>query len=484
MKKQFVTSEGMIPSALRTTTGLITDQPAIAQPNSSRGSSKLRRAIGPLLAAAATLQAASVLGAPPAYTFTPITFIGDPIPGGGSTFNYDFEPTGLNNRGQVAFTADYEFNGKEGEGVFIGGAGTGLKQVIGFGQPAPGTGGGVFGPSELWNLGFNDEGDVAILFSLDPWTHWWTSFNDNTGFNGWYGGVWRYSHATQQLTPVVVPGDPIPGFGGDTFKGVGGDVGLNNQGTIAFEGILSVDPLIYDKDYIVDSMTSGLFLAGKHGTISAVVVPGGPAPNGDQWKSAFNPFINSAGDMSFGAVCVGALAAGQGESIYIRKAATGEILTVGRAGDPAPGGGELLNCDTSKINDRGDVVFTGYLAPDASTSGFYLYTGGNLVRVAGSGDALPGGGHYVSGSGNPGLNNSGTVAFTAALDTGEEGLYTYSKGSLRLIAKTGTVIPGLGTVKGVVLMDSPINDRGQTALLCDLTDGRTVLLLATPTGAK
>jgi len=477
MKTQFVSAGGMILSAPRTTAGWVTGQPATTQPNDSRGSSKLCRLIGPLLAAATVLQAAVVFGGPPAYTFKPISFLGDPVPGGG-TFINDYEPSGINNRGQIAFTADLSAGG---EGVFLGGGGAALRQVVRAGQVAPGTGGELFGPWEWQNLGFNDEGDAAIAFSLGLFTHWWA------GFNGCYGGVWRYSHVTQQVTPVMVPGDPVPGSEGGIFMGIGYGVGMNNQGTIAFEGILSVGPetaLTPGFDGEVESMTAGLFLAGKHGTIRAVVVPGGPAPNGDTWKSAFNPSINAAGDMSFGAWTVGAQAGEKRESVYVRKAATGEILTVALAGDLAPGGGEFLDCDQSKINDRGDVAFTGYLYPDGGTSGFYLYTGGTLVRVAGSGDVMPGGGHFVYGSGNVGLNNSGTVAFTAALDTGEEGVYAYSRGSLRLIAKTGTVIPGLGTVSGVAFTNNPLNDRGQAVFGCDLSDGRTVLLLATPTGAK
>src|SRR5205823_13593225 len=49
------------------------------------------------------------------YSFTPIAFLGDPAPGGGNFIN-DFEPTAINNRGEVAFTADVT----TGEGVFVG----------------------------------------------------------------------------------------------------------------------------------------------------------------------------------------------------------------------------------------------------------------------------------------------------------------------------------------------------------------------------
>lgn len=80
------------------------------------------------------------------------------------------------------------------------------------------------------------------------------------------------------------------------------------------------------------------------------------------------------------------------------------------------------------------MIFVGLLDEEAISPleapiGTFLYTGGILVRVAGPGDVMPGGGHvaFVSQSANNyGLNNSGTVVFTAGLDNGDEGLYAWS----------------------------------------------------------
>jgi hypothetical protein len=47
------------------------------------------------------------------YTFTALTFLSDPAPGG-DTFVNDFELDGLNNRGQVSFTADVSTGGERG----------------------------------------------------------------------------------------------------------------------------------------------------------------------------------------------------------------------------------------------------------------------------------------------------------------------------------------------------------------------------------
>jgi hypothetical protein len=55
------------------------------------------------------------------------------------------------------------------------------------------------------------------------------------------------------------------------------------------------------------------------------------------------------------------------------------------------------------------------------------------------------------------LNNAGAVVFNVTLDTAtlrtdegvpipDTGLYVWSHGSLRLVARTSTVIPGVGTI--------------------------------------
>src|SRR5205823_13327801 len=97
------------------------------------------------------------------YSFTPIAFLDNPAPGGGN-FTFDFEPSAINNRGEVGFTADVTTGG---EGVFVGLPGE-LAQIMRSGQPAPG--GVVLGPTALGRLGVNEGGDLAIPFPLNPFT--------------------------------------------------------------------------------------------------------------------------------------------------------------------------------------------------------------------------------------------------------------------------------------------------------------------------
>src|SRR6266550_928772 len=209
------------------------------------------------------------------YSFTPIAFLDNPAPGGGN-FTFDFEPSAINNRGEVGFTADVTTGG---EGVFVGLRGQ-LTQIMRSGQPAPG--GGTLGPTELGRLGVNEGGDIAIPFSLVPFP--------GPVFNS---GLFRFSHRTQTLSAVAGPGTPIPG--GEHLEGVFPNTAINNRGDIVFSGIV---PGAGPPGSM--GLGLGLFLADEHDTISSVVRPGDPAPGGGTFDVAINGSINNGGDIAFG----------------------------------------------------------------------------------------------------------------------------------------------------------------------------------------
>jgi hypothetical protein len=97
---------------------------------------------------------------------------------------------------------------------------------------------------------------------------------------------------------------------------------------------------------------------------------------------------------------------------------------------------------------------------------------------------MPGGGRFVSttcGDQELGINNAGDICFGAQLDTvtnglPDTGLYCPANGSLRLVARTGTIIPGVGTIAYLgdvspvagsnpdFRMGGPMNNRGQVLL--------------------
>ena len=170
------------------------------------------------------------------------------------------------------------------------------------------------------------------------------------------------------------------------------------------------------------------------------------------------------------------------------------------------------------INNHGDLVFLGDLTapPDSrQMTGVFLHLRGETRRVAGPSDEMPGGGKFVTASNSLGwqlhMNNAGEIVFNATLDTAtlstddgnaipDTGLYVWSHGSLRLVARTGTVIPGVGTIAQLVMnvlrvAPPPVfvpnsgahnNDWGQMVFGARLIEKdeqgeqRGVLLVATP----
>ncbi len=148
-----------------------------------------------------------------------LTTLGDPAPGPGTAgfFINDFEPGGLNNHGEVLFGADLGTTSDPssfvGEAVYLRNSQGNTIRLASPGSPAPGGGtfeSFFFGPTSL-----NDPGDAAISFQLSPFM---LPFGVNTG-------MFRYSHSSQTLSPVVIPFvTPAPTGG-------------------VFQGALSADPI-------------------------------------------------------------------------------------------------------------------------------------------------------------------------------------------------------------------------------------------------
>ena len=154
-----------------------------------------------MLAAAIMLSGSeTALANPPGYSFARIAVLGDSTPGGG-TFVNDFEPSSIQNNGDIAFVADVSTGG---EGVFLVRNGH-ISQLARSGNPAPGGGMFMFSAGgELGRVGFNQSGDAVFGFTLDP-----LSFP--LGLNS---GIYRFSRNNQVLSALVIPNaTPAPGGG-------------------------------------------------------------------------------------------------------------------------------------------------------------------------------------------------------------------------------------------------------------------------------
>jgi hypothetical protein len=443
------------------------------------------------------------------YGFRPLTFLGDPVPGGGGlNFTFDFEPGQLNNRGQLVFGADMT-NG--GEGVFFRDTRQPTDIAIArTGDPVPEGGGRRFGPLFLGTISINDAGTTAFVFHRENLT-----FPSLLTLDA---ALYRWSPSDGQLRPrpELLPGTPAPG--GGTFRGFNFRPAINNRGTIAFGGLI---PATIGPGASL-GLGLGLFQVDAHHNVSKLVRPGDPAPGGKTFDFAQLASINNEGDMAFEAhvredTCITFPASFPegpqlfcAQSVYLRNADDGRIRAIARQGDPAPGGGRFSFAFAPALNDEGQIAYIGALpaspagtghAPVDTNTGIFLFSEGRNIAIARPGTVMPGGGKLVSAgifSADVALNNEGVVAFDGVLDTDVNGdgkldtaLFTWAQGRLTRVAGTGTVIPGVGTIKSLHppdLLDFPVpfsfavsNDRNQIVFQATLTNGRGVMLLATPT---
>jgi hypothetical protein len=113
-------------------------------------------------------------------------------------------------------------------------------------------------------------------------------------------------------------------------------------------------------------------------------------------------------------------------------------------GDPTPGGEQFLNTfDSSRINNRGDVLFSSIVSTEGEGEGreFFLSKGEITEIPARAGEPAPGGGIFGPGSLAPTtLNDKGDTGFVYVLDpfTLPFGM---NAGVYRLSQNTNTLVP-------------------------------------------
>jgi hypothetical protein len=299
----------------------------------------------------------------------------DPAPGGGgANFERGTVLTGLNDSGDIAFTAGLVPAGSlapQQPTLYIVPAGGSPVRVTGLGDTAPGTAGGTIGT--FTPMGFNNLGEQ--LFSAVI-----TSGSGTPGlFVGDITGV-RKVMAQGDVNPLVgtlsAPGN-VPGFGAGGI--------LNNAGQVAFQA-------------------SGALWIHTPGTgLSRVVSTSdtAPAPYGGGAFATFNAAnlqaFNDAGEIAFQANVTGSAAISPGLFRY-RPANPIEVVAHRTQSAPSvPGQTFSGTFNGISINATGVVSFRATLLGGPILNGIFQQTGTNPpVKIALDGEAttLPGGGAY------------------------------------------------------------------------------------------
>jgi len=362
----------------------------------------------------------------------------------------DYEPGGLDARGDAAFVADVP----QGEGVFVGSS-NGVTELARSGGVADGL---TLGDIELERIGSNDQGDVVFAFQLGQFA---LPF-------GLGGALFHYSAADGSVHALVRPG-VTPAPGGGVFRGVQG-ARISNQGHIAFGGLVDTP----------GGPAPGVFEVAPDGVIRAIARPGDQLPGGTALSAAF-PALNDRGDVAFEAVLTG----DRGSSLYLWHADSGTVELLVRSGDTAPGGGFVQSARRPELNIQGNVLFAGDLTTPPRrlrTLGLFLRTAAGTVAVARPGDLMPDGARMltVGRVGSPySLNEAGEITFAANFNL-YTAVYRKSRGELSPVARCGMVIRGIGQIVDCnPFANVLINARGDV-LFEVVTATGSLLLVANP----
>jgi len=151
-----------------------------------------------------------------------------------------------------------------------------LQLIARSGSEAPETGGAPF--QYFQTVHINNAGDIAYEGLL--------------GAGGTSGGIWLHKDDSTKL--IARAGERAPDTAGAVFEQFSWK-DLNDQGEIAFRGILQID-----KNGVDDSNNEGIW-ATSGGSVRLVVREGSAAPGADgtEFRSFVQPVFNNMGDFAF-----------------------------------------------------------------------------------------------------------------------------------------------------------------------------------------
>ena len=240
---------------------------------------------------------------------------------------------------------------------------------------------------------------------------------------------------TGVLRAVVRSGQVAPGGGRfDRFDVTSQPIvaPINARGQVAFYATVLRAPA-----------REGIFLA-EAGRVTKVAAFGDAVPGGGTLAELAAhplPSLNAAGHVAFGAQIAGGRAT---EGIFLAGAVGLEVIAL--AGDDAPGvpAGVVVGFDAPTLNDSDELAFVANVRRGRDILDvLYFWNGRRLQRVAAEGERLLRIGGTIDKIGEPSLNNSGVIAFPAAIFKGPSlgGIFVAGARDLRLLIGAGDRAP-------------------------------------------
>lgn len=276
----------------------------------------------------------------------------------------------LNASGKAVFAAAVIGGAATGlgtAGIFQWDPMAGLAKVVAPGDIEPSTGLPFVGAAVAGQAPspLNDAGQVAFRAALKGPT---------TSVGGIFLGM---AGATPQK--IALQGELAPGSG--TFQLSSGYPAINRFGQVAFSDAVNIAP----------NVTAGaIFIGTPGGGVAQVVRVGDAAPGGDTFTVLPTAFsLNDNGEVAFVA------AVGSGGGVFVGSGAA-PPAAIALSGQAAPSGGNF-NFSTpftpdAAISNQGDIIFRARLAGGSADSGYFMRRGylGALQTVALQGDTAPG----------------------------------------------------------------------------------------------
>src|SRR5712692_5516919 len=193
----------------------------------------------------------------------------------------------------------------------------------------------------------------------------------------------------------------------------------------------------------------GIFLA-EPGHVTKVVAFGDNAPGGGtlaEFGAHPLPSLNIAGHAAFGAQVAGGRST---EGVFL--AGADGLQAIALAGDDAPGvpAGVLVGFDAPALNDNDELAFVANVRRGRDMLDvLYFWNGRRLQRLVAEGDRLLRSGGTMAKIGGPALNNSGVIAFPAAIFKGPAlgGIFVAGARDLRLLVGAGEPTPGRAMIQ-------------------------------------